>query len=66
MDLSALNAVSPIDGRYGSKTASLRTIFSEYGLIRFRVEVEVRWLQHLAAHPAIIEVPLLAQKLPRF
>src|SRR5690606_34136725 len=51
-----LTAVSPVDGRYGSKTASLRGIFSEYGLIRFRVQVEVRWLQCLAAHPGIPEI----------
>jgi len=60
MDLSALSAVSPIDGRYGSKTAALREVFSEYGLIRRRVLVEVRWLQQLAAHPAIVEVPALS------
>lgn len=60
MDLSALTAVSPIDGRYGSKTEFLRPIFSEYGLIRCRVEVEVRWLQRLAEHPAIEEVPALS------
>ena len=57
MDLSALNAVSPIDGRYGSKTAPLREVFSEFGLIRRRVLVEVRWLQQLATHSAIVEVP---------
>ena len=56
MQLSSLTAVSPVDGRYGSKTASLRGIFSEYGLIRFRVQVEVRWLQCLAAHPGIPEI----------
>lgn len=55
--LSALNAVSPIDGRYGSKTIALRNIFSEFGLIRFRVEVEVRWLQQLSRHAGIPEVP---------
>jgi len=60
MELSALTAISPVDGRYGSKTADLRDIFSEYGLIRFRVEVEVRWLQKLAAHPQIPEVPALS------
>lgn len=60
MELSALTAVSPVDGRYGSKTADLRDVFSEYGLIRFRVEVEVRWLQKLAAHPQISEVPALS------
>lgn len=62
MELNALTAVSPIDGRYGDKTQSLRTIFSEYGLIRFRVAVEVRWLQSLAKHPAIAEVPLLSEE----
>lgn len=55
--LSALNAVSPVDGRYGSKTLALRSIFSEFGLIRFRVEVEVRWLQQLSRHDGIPEVP---------
>ncbi|MBE0507121.1 MAG: adenylosuccinate lyase [Marinospirillum sp.] len=58
--LSALTALSPVDGRYGSKTASLREHFSEYGLIRARVEVEVRWLQRLAEHPEISEVPALS------
>ncbi|MFT4826426.1 MAG: adenylosuccinate lyase [Halioglobus sp.] len=60
MELSALTAVSPIDGRYGSKTAALREVFSEYGLIKRRVQVEVRWLQHLAAIVAIEEVPALS------
>jgi adenylosuccinate lyase len=57
MDLSQLTAISPVDGRYGSKTAALRPIFSEFGLIRHRVLVEVRWLQHLANEKAITEVP---------
>jgi adenylosuccinate lyase len=60
MDLSALSAVSPIDGRYGSKTAALRSVFSEFGLIKRRVLVEVRWLQSLAAHEGIPEVPPLS------
>ena len=60
MELTALTAVSPVDGRYGSKTSALRTIFSEFGLIRFRVEVEIRWLQQLASHPQITEVPALS------
>ncbi|GAA0794168.1 adenylosuccinate lyase [Marinobacterium sediminicola] len=60
MELSALTAVSPVDGRYGSKTADLRAVFSEFGLIRFRVQVEIRWLQQLAAHPQIQEVPALS------
>jgi len=57
MALSNLTAVSPVDGRYGSKTSDLRPIFSEFGLIRYRVLVEIRWLQTLAAHPDIREVP---------
>jgi adenylosuccinate lyase len=61
MDLSALSAVSPIDGRYGSKTASLRKIFSEYGLIKARVEVEIQWLLSLAKNPEITEVGPFSQ-----
>ncbi len=57
MQLSELTAISPVDGRYGSKVADLRPIFSEYGLIHHRVLVEVRWLQKLAAHAGIPEVP---------
>ncbi|MDX7991337.1 adenylosuccinate lyase [Xenorhabdus littoralis] len=57
MELSSLTAVSPIDGRYGDKVSALRTIFSEFGLLKFRVQVEVRWLQKLAATTEIIEVP---------
>ena len=53
MELSSLTAVSPLDGRYASKTAELRPIFSEYGLMRFRVQVELTWLKHLAACPLI-------------
>ncbi|VAX14521.1 Adenylosuccinate lyase @ SAICAR lyase [hydrothermal vent metagenome] len=57
MQLNSLTAVSPIDGRYSSKTDILRPIFSEYGLIHHRVMVEVRWLQHLARSTQISEVP---------
>ncbi|WP_437610851.1 adenylosuccinate lyase [Erwinia sp. V71] len=57
MELSSLTAVSPVDGRYGDKVSPLRGIFSEYGLLKFRVEVEVRWLQKLAATAEIKEVP---------
>ena len=57
MSQFSLTAISPIDGRYASKVDALRPIFSEYGLIRFRVEVEVRWLQALAAEAKISEVP---------
>jgi adenylosuccinate lyase len=57
MLLSQLSAISPIDGRYAKKTELLRPIFSEYGLIYHRVLVEVRWLQTLARHSEIAEVP---------
>lgn len=60
MELTSLTAISPVDGRYGSKVSVFREIFSEYGLIRNRVKVEVRWLQQLAAHPEIAEVPTLS------
>ncbi|MGI0152203.1 adenylosuccinate lyase [Pseudidiomarina sp. WS423] len=66
MNLTALTALSPVDGRYGSKAAALRPIFSEYGLIRQRVIVEVRWLQQLAAIPAIAEVPALSASANEF
>src|SRR5512139_3268664 len=57
MELTALTALSPLDGRYGSKTAPLRDFFSEYALIKYRVIVEIEWLKALAAEPAIAEVP---------
>ena len=57
MELSSLTAVSPLDGRYASKTEELRSIFSEYGLMRFRVKVELTWLRHLAQCEKIKEVP---------
>ncbi len=61
MNLSSLTAISPIDGRYGAKCADLRPIFSEFGLIRHRVLVEVRWLQMLSAHPGIPEVAAFSE-----
>ena len=62
MHLSSISALSPVDGRYGSKTAALRPYFSEFGLIYNRVLVEVRWLQRLAAHPQIGEVAPLSDE----
>ncbi|AHG73197.1 Adenylosuccinate lyase [Mannheimia sp. USDA-ARS-USMARC-1261] len=62
MELTALTALSPIDGRYQDKVSSLRPIFSEFGLLKFRVEVEVRWLQKLASHAQIKEVPAFSEK----
>ena len=61
MELTSLTAICPIDGRYADKTEPLRSIFSEYGLIYHRVTVEIRWLQALAAHPSISEVPALSK-----
>tara|TARA_B110000503_G_scaffold112851_1_gene169312 strand:+ start:297 stop:1664 length:1368 start_codon:yes stop_codon:yes gene_type:complete len=62
MHLSSISALSPVDGRYGSKTATLRPYFSEFGLIYNRVLVEVRWLQRLAEHPQIGEVAPLSDQ----
>ena len=62
MDLSSLTAISPVDGRYGEKTAELRAVFSEYGLIRHRILVEVRWLETLSDNDSIKEVPALDQR----
>jgi len=56
MELSSLTAISPIDGRYGDKCTLLRPLFSEYGLIRHRVLVEICWLQALASNTSIPEV----------
>ncbi len=53
----ALTALSPLDGRYAGKVDALRPIFSEYGLIRARVYVEIAWLLALAAEPGIPELP---------
>ncbi|HSW13316.1 MAG TPA: adenylosuccinate lyase [Solimonas sp.] len=60
MNLTSLSAVSPIDGRYAEKTVKLREIFSEYGLMRFRVLAEIRWLEALASHEGIPEVAKLS------
>lgn len=57
MIVSALTALSPLDGCYQDKVTPLRAIFSELGLMKFRVTVEVRWLQKLAATAEIAEVP---------
>ncbi|AMW17390.1 adenylosuccinate lyase [Glaesserella parasuis] len=61
MKLTALTALSPIDGRYQDKATALRPIFSEFGLLKFRVTVEVRWLQKLASHAQINEVSVLSK-----
>ncbi|ADN76199.1 Adenylosuccinate lyase [Ferrimonas balearica DSM 9799] len=61
MELSSLTAVSPVDGRYGSKTTELRGIFSEFGLVKYRVQVEISWLKLLATCPEITEVPCFSE-----
>ena len=66
MELSALTALSPLDGRYCSKIASLRPYFSEFGLIRHRVRVEVAWLKALAAAKDIAEVPAFSKEAIAF
>jgi len=66
MELSPLTAISPIDGRYADKTQSLRPFFSEYGLLRARVEVECRWLHLLGANADIAEVPKLSADAETF
>ena len=66
LPLSALTALSPVDGRYGDKAAALREHFSEFGLIRARVIVEIRWLQRLAELTGVTEVPPLSAEATAF
>jgi len=66
MQLSSLTAVSSVDGRYANRTAGLREIFSEYGLIRYRVIVEIRWFQALAASVDIPQVSSLSETANTF
>ncbi|MGF1739842.1 adenylosuccinate lyase [Vibrio profundum] len=66
MELSALTAVSPVDGRYGSKTIALRDIFSEYGLLKYRTIVEVRWLQKLSSTEGVKEVPAFSAEANQY
>jgi len=61
MNNPALMAISPVDGRYHDRLKNLRPLFSEFGLIRLRVQVEVRWLLMLASHAGINECPPLSQ-----
>lgn len=62
MTLSSLNAISPIDGRYHKKTRALSPFFSEYALIFYRLKVEIRWLESLAANENIREIPQLSKE----
>jgi len=58
-EFNTLKSISPIDGRYSKKTSDLSSIFSEFGLIKYRVLVEVRWLQAMSRNSEIAEVPTL-------
>src|SRR6185295_4542439 len=59
MPISELTAISPVDGRYAARVGALRALFSELGLIRQRVRVELAWLLQLAAEPGIHELSTL-------
>ena len=60
MTFDNLTSISPIDGRYSDKTTVLKPIFSEFGLIKYRLLVEVRWLEALSKNSNIPEVPLFS------
>ena len=66
MKLNALTAISPVDGRYFDKTNALSEIFSEFGLIKYRVLIEVKWLQTMSENPDIPEVPKFSQQASDF
>jgi adenylosuccinate lyase len=66
LPLSDLTAVGPLDGRYASKVQALRGVFSEYGLIKKRVEVEIRWLQQLSKREDIAEVPAFSPETQQY
>jgi adenylosuccinate lyase len=57
MNHTSLTAISPLDGRYAEQVETLRDLFSEYGLMKFRIKVELEWLKMLAEEPCIKEVP---------
>jgi len=59
VEFNTLKSISPIDGRYSKKTSGLSSIFSEFGLIKYRVLVEVKWLQALSRNSEIVELPNL-------
>lgn len=57
MKFSAITALSPLDGRYQGKVEPLRSYFSEFALIRYRVQVEVAWFKALSNEPTLAEIP---------
>ena len=62
MTFDNLTSISPIDGRYSAKTGPLKAIFSEYGLIKYRLLVEIRWLEAMSKNSQISEVPEFSLK----
>ncbi len=62
MNFDTLTAISPVDGRYFDKTKPLSEVFSEFGLIKYRVLVEVEWLKALANNKSISEIPIFSDK----
>ncbi len=66
MNLTHLTAISPIDGRYFDKTKGLSDVFSEFGLIKYRVLIEVKWLQAMADNVGIAEVPKFSSDTANF
>ena len=66
MTFDTLTSISPIDGRYGDKTGPLKSIFSEFGLIKYRVFVEISWLQAVSMNSQISEVPKFSSKSNQF
>ncbi len=62
MTFDNLTSISPIDGRYSAKTGPLKAIFSEYGLIKYRLLIEVRWLEAMSKNSQISEVPEFSLK----
>jgi adenylosuccinate lyase len=62
MTFDNLTSISPIDGRYSAKTGPLKRIFSEYGLIKYRLLIEVRWLEAMSKNSQIPEVPEFSLK----
>lgn len=66
LELCELTAISPLDGRYAKQVKKLRAAFSEFGLIRYRVLVEIQWLLKLSKIPEVIEVPVFSQDAASF
>ena len=66
MTFDTLTSISPIDGRYGDKPGPLKSIFSEFGLIKYRVLVEISWLQAVSMNSQISEVPKFSSKSNQF